>query len=128
MLADSVVSGRATDGPSPPWPGSPEPPNLRPDFFNTVWCQDTFDATKYKVEAADVVGALVLAGIVPPDPITVAYINNAILSLPSVPPQPQMWYSNDWPLKKRTLMIHAVIGGKCIMRIFVGGTGVSAKR
>lgn len=100
ILADPTLAGRATDGPSPPWPDSSELPSSRSDLFNTVWCQDTFDPTKYKSEAADVVGGLVLAGMFPPDPITVAFITNALLSLPTVPPQPQMWYRDgDWPSK-----------------------------
>jgi len=100
-LTDPHLAGSATDGPSPPWPASSEQPGLRPDFFKTVWCQDTFNPTLYDVVA--VAGALISAGLFPPDPITgsitLALLVQALKSLPTVRPQPQMWYRDDWPSK-----------------------------
>jgi len=102
LLTDPVLAGRATDGPSPPWPASPEPQNSRPDFFNTVWCQDTLNPTDYDVPA--VAGALLLQGIFsgPLAPIALlgaGAVAAAILNLPTVPPQPQLWYRDDWASK-----------------------------
>jgi pimeloyl-ACP methyl ester carboxylesterase len=98
-LADSTLTGRATDGPTPPWPASSEIPASRPDFFNTVWCQDTFNPTDYDIGA--VVGALLAAGAFPNILVILgaAAIAAAILALPTIPPQPQMWYRDDWTSK-----------------------------
>src|SRR5207237_1932510 len=74
-LTDPHLAGSATDGPSPPWPASSEQPGLRPDFFKTVWCQDTFNPTLYDV--VEVAGALISAGLFQPDPIN----GSIILSL-----------------------------------------------
>jgi pimeloyl-ACP methyl ester carboxylesterase len=102
MLTDPHLAGLVTDGPSPPWPESSELPGLRSVFFKTVWCQDTFNPKDYEgAEVAAVAGELLSAGLFPiPDPIfgfiTVAIIIHAINDLPTVPPQPQMWYRADW--------------------------------
>jgi pimeloyl-ACP methyl ester carboxylesterase len=100
MLTDPHLAGLATDGPSPPWPASPESPSLRADFFKTVWCQDTFNPKDYEGDAFGIAQGLVAAGIIP-EPITATVVvEGALRSLPTVPPQPQMWYRDGgWPSK-----------------------------
>jgi pimeloyl-ACP methyl ester carboxylesterase len=102
LLTDPVLAGRATDGPSPAWPASSEQENSRSGFFNTVWCKDTFDPTDFDV--ATVAAALISQGIFagPLAPIAAlgaGVVAAAILSLPTVPPQPQLWYRDDWASK-----------------------------
>jgi pimeloyl-ACP methyl ester carboxylesterase len=102
LLTDPVLAGRATDGPSPAWPASSEQQNSRSDFFNTVWCKNTVDPTDFDVAA--VAAALISQGIFvgPLAPIAglgAGVVTAAILSLPTVPPQPQLWYRGDWASK-----------------------------
>jgi pimeloyl-ACP methyl ester carboxylesterase len=90
LLTDPVVAGRATDQ---------EQPGSRTDFFTKVWCNDTFDPTDY--DYAAVAGALVSAGVFtgPLDVVGAGAVAAAILNLPTVPQQPQMWYRDDWASK-----------------------------
>jgi pimeloyl-ACP methyl ester carboxylesterase len=99
LLTDPVLAGRATDGPSPPWPASPEAQNSRPEFFNTVWCKDTFDPKDY--DYAAVAGALISAAIFtgPVALVGAVVVAGAILNLPTVPAQPQLWYRDSWTSK-----------------------------
>jgi len=104
MLADPQLASRATDGPSPPWPASAEADHMRPDFFSNVWCQDTVNLIKQEpiVDIGAVAAALIGLEIFPNivSAAMATYVVAAILSLPSVPPQPQMWYRDgDWPSK-----------------------------
>lgn len=95
-VSDPVLAGRATDGPTPPWPGSAEPDSLRPDFFNTVWDQDTANvAAQYGTQVASIAGVLTLEF---PEllPLTLGLVG-ALEGLASVPAQPLMWYRDDWP-------------------------------
>ena len=90
LLTDPALAGRATIFASP---GS------RSDFFNAVWCKDTFDPATYDVAA--IVAALIAQGIFagPIAALGAGVIAGAILNLPTVPPQPQMWYRDDWASK-----------------------------
>jgi pimeloyl-ACP methyl ester carboxylesterase len=99
LLTDPVLAGRATDGPSPSWPASPEPQNSRPEFFNTVWCKDTFNPKEYDCAAvaAALISAAIFAGpLAAPE---AAVIADALLNLPTVPAQPQLWYRDSWTSK-----------------------------
>lgn len=100
-LSDPHLAGLANDGPTPPWPTSKEADNVRSDFFSTVFCKDTFNSLQYASETAALAGALVSAGVIPL-PIAelgVPYVVGAILAIPTVPPQPSMWYSDAWQAK-----------------------------
>jgi pimeloyl-ACP methyl ester carboxylesterase len=111
LLADPVLAGRWSDGPSPPWPQSPEASGSRGEFFTKVWCKATFDPHDF--DYATVAADLVAAGIGPlgsfiaslPGPGTAvaaavaAALTAVILGLPTVAAQPQLWYSNSWPAK-----------------------------
>jgi pimeloyl-ACP methyl ester carboxylesterase len=100
VLTDPVLAGRATDGPSPPWPASAELDSLRPDFFSIVWDQDTANvAAQYGPQVAAVAGALITAGFFT-SVLSVglaALVSAALLGLTPVPAQPLMWYRDDWP-------------------------------
>jgi pimeloyl-ACP methyl ester carboxylesterase len=97
LLTDPVLAGRAT---------APEAPSSRSDFFDTVWCKDTFDPTTYDVAA--IAGALIVAGLfaAPIAALGAGVVAAAILNLPTVPPQPQLWYRDDWA-SKPTYIIEA---------------------
>src|SRR5262249_40112268 len=93
VLADPQLASRAT---------APETIGSRQDFFTTVWDKDTFDPPRAG-DALAVAGALTAVGVYILPPVVVLLgvpvIAFAIENLPSVPPQPQMWYRDDWPTK-----------------------------
>jgi pimeloyl-ACP methyl ester carboxylesterase len=102
LLTDPTLAGRATES---------EAPGTRSKFFDTVWCQNTFDP--HDADAAKIAAALlsagVLSGALAPvinafggaavDAVVGGAVAAAYLNLPTVPPQPQMWYRDDWASK-----------------------------
>jgi pimeloyl-ACP methyl ester carboxylesterase len=104
-LSDPVTAGRATDGPSPPWPASPELDSLRGDFFSTVWDQDTANvAAQYGSQVAEIAGALIAASFFAFG-VFAALVAAALLGLTPVPAQPLMWYRDDWPSGVPTVQV-----------------------
>lgn len=91
LLTDPVLADRATKS---------EVDSSRSDFFNTVWCQDTFNPKDY--DYAAVAGAVLSASIITGAvaALGAGAVAAAILSLPTLPAQPQMWYSDGWALKQ----------------------------
>jgi pimeloyl-ACP methyl ester carboxylesterase len=92
-LTNPVLAGRATD--TPAWPTA-EPTSSREGFFNTVWYQDTANvAAQFGALVSLIVSALVALGAI------AWYVGPALilafLALTPVPPQPLMWYRDDWP-------------------------------
>ncbi len=102
LLTDPVLAGLSTDA---------ECADSRSNFFNRVWCTPTFDPTVYDVGA--VATSLTAWGV---GPVGVAIagvpgvgalgtglvtgiITAAILGLPTVDKQPQLWYRDSWPSK-----------------------------
>jgi pimeloyl-ACP methyl ester carboxylesterase len=75
-----------------------DPDTSRADFFSTVFDKDTaqFTTAGVAILAADLLSGVpvALAGIL--GVATVADVAGAIMRLPTVPPQPQMWYRDDW--------------------------------
>ena len=129
LLTDPVLASRATaDEASPAWPASPEPLNSRSNFFTTVWCKDTFNPTDFDI--AGVAGALVSEDVFsgPFALATSAVVAIALAGLSSVPPQPQLWYRDDWASKPTYVEEARAIAGRFTIQISVSGTGASAKR
>jgi len=108
LVSDPVLAGRATDGPTPPWPASAEQDWLRLDFFSTVWDQDTANvAAQFGPQVAAIAAALIAAGVF--TSIVgiglAALVTGALLGLTPVPAQPLMWYRDDWPSGVPTVQV-----------------------
>jgi pimeloyl-ACP methyl ester carboxylesterase len=102
LLTDPVLAGRSTDA---------ESTGSRAGFFDLVWCKDTFNPTEYDVGAvatsltawgAGPVGVAIASvpGIGALGTVAITgIITTAILGLPTVDKQPQLWYRDLWPSK-----------------------------
>jgi pimeloyl-ACP methyl ester carboxylesterase len=94
FVANPVLAGRATDG--APWPLL-EQDSKRQDFVTTVFYQNTADVRdQWFGYAYALAGALLLLGFVAAF-VGAFVIANALYFLAIVPPQPIMWYRDDWP-------------------------------
>lgn len=94
LLADPVLVNRWSEE---------EEAGSRADFFTTVWCNDTF-APPSLTECIAIGAALVAGGFFagPLAPIALlgtTVIGGVISQLPTVAPQPQLWYRDSWPSK-----------------------------
>jgi pimeloyl-ACP methyl ester carboxylesterase len=101
VLTDPKLAGRATEGSTLLPNGTTiETNDWRDTFFNAVWYQDTQDISdQYGPYAMLIAEALIASGFVT-NIISiglVATVALALLGLATVPPQPLMWFRDDWP-------------------------------
>jgi len=94
LLADPVLVNRWSEQ---------EESGSRADFFATVWCNDTF-APPSASECLAIGAALLAAGffagpLAPVAALGAGVIGGVISQLPTVAPQPQLWYRDSWPSK-----------------------------
>jgi pimeloyl-ACP methyl ester carboxylesterase len=93
VLADPPLSSSATEA---------ESEESRRNFLESIWDENLFPpppADKFELDVATVAAGVIAVGIVP-NVITVAgaaALAAAIIALPTLPPQPEMWYRDDWP-------------------------------
>jgi pimeloyl-ACP methyl ester carboxylesterase len=101
VIANPVLAGRATEGVTVSAEGTrTETPDWRKTFFDTAWCQPTADiAGQFGPSVAAVALALITAGVITSflGILLASAIVVALLALTPVPPQPSMWYRDDWP-------------------------------
>jgi pimeloyl-ACP methyl ester carboxylesterase len=91
LLADPNLASRAT---TPEASADSAGSGSRNEFFATVWDQNTFSPPNAAMAATLAGGLAVLFS-----PLLGLGVVGALESLPSLPPQPQLWYRDDWPSK-----------------------------
>jgi pimeloyl-ACP methyl ester carboxylesterase len=93
VLADPPLSDSATEA---------ESEETRRNFFESIWDENLFPpppADKFDLDVATVAAGIATVTIFP-NVITAAgaiAIGTAIINLPTLPPQPDMWYRDGWP-------------------------------
>jgi len=92
VLTDPQLTSRASDA---------EVQGSRAAFFSAVWDQNTFDPGQPWFDIGTIAIALVSAGFVFSvggifGVFFLGWLAAALLALPTVPPQPTMWYRDSW--------------------------------
>jgi pimeloyl-ACP methyl ester carboxylesterase len=97
VLTDPQTAGRAAAPEVPPASGS----DSRQNFFSTVWDNDTFNPGQPWFDVITIAVALLASGLVVLAGgilglAGLLWLTGSLLALPTVPPQPTMWYRDDW--------------------------------